>query len=274
MRIRSVRRLVVLGCLTLTCAAPALAQEGIPESFRRFFESLPTARLPEVLGLARAGLVAMDGEGSVRVRPDAARIQIGVTSEGASPTDVARSNAVQMSSVVDAIKKAAGETALASGAVEIRTDAVTLTPVYAVDQGPPRGRPTVSGYRASNSVRITIRELDQRGPGFLASLVEEANKAGANEISGPAFLVLNDAKPLVEARVSAIEDARTKAETYAKALNVRLGRVLAVTEADRGARPMAMMSRSAAQSDAAPPIEPGTNKIEARVTVMWELKQD
>jgi uncharacterized protein YggE len=104
--------------------------------------------------------------------------------------------------------------------------------------------------------------------------LDEANKAGANEISGPAFLVLNDAKPLVEARVGAIEDARIKAETYAKALNVRLGRVLAVSEADRGARPMAMMGRSAAQSDAAPPIEPGTNEITARVTVMWELKQD
>lgn len=64
MLIRSVRRLVVLGCLTLTCAAPALAQEGIPESLRRLFEGLPTARLPEALGLARAGLVAMDGRSS------------------------------------------------------------------------------------------------------------------------------------------------------------------------------------------------------------------
>ena len=49
-------------------------------------------------------------------------------------------------------------------------------------------------------------------------------------MSGPEFLVHNDAKPLIEARVNAVEDARTKAETYAKALNVRLGRVLMVTE--------------------------------------------
>jgi|SRR5829696_1625486 len=48
------------------------------------------------------------------------------------------------------------------------------------------------------------------------------------------FLVFNDAKPFVEAGVNVIEDARTKAETYAKALNVRLGRVIAVTELNVG----------------------------------------
>src|SRR5215203_1593627 len=129
-----------------------------------------------------------------------------------------------MSSVVDAVKKAVGEPALSSGTVEVRTDAVTLTPIYA-DRG---AKPTVNGYRANNSLRILVRELDQRSPGFLGAIIEQANKVGANEISGPEFLVFNDAKPLVEARVNAIEDAKTKAETYAKALNVRLGRVLAV----------------------------------------------
>src|SRR5215210_6675962 len=109
---------------------------------------------------------------------------------------------------------------------------------------------------------------------FSAPSIEQANKVGANEISGPEFLVFNDAKPLVEARVNAIEDARTKAETYAKALNVRLGRVIAVTERERGHRPMPMMARSASQADVAPPIETGTNEIVARVTVVWELRQD
>jgi uncharacterized protein len=87
-------------------------------------------------------------------------------------------------------------------------------------------------------------------------------------------LVFNDAKPLVEARVDAIEDARTKAETCAKALNARLGRVIAVTEPERGHRPRPMMARSASQAETAPPIETGTNEIVARVTIVWELKQD
>jgi len=35
-----------------------------------------------------------------------------------------------------------------------------------------------------------------------------------------------------------------------------------------------MMARSASQADVAPPIETGTNEIVARVTVVWELRQD
>src|SRR5829696_216946 len=122
------------------------------------------------------------------------------------------------------------------------------------------------------TVFVWVRDLHQRSPELLAAIVEQANKVGANEISGPEFLLFNDAKPLVEARVNAIDDARKKAETYAKALNVRLGRVLTVTELERGHRPMPMMAR--AQADMPPPIETGTNEIIARVTVMWELKQD
>jgi len=215
----------------------------------------------------------MDGEGIVRIRPDAARIRVGVVSEGASPTEVAQENATRMSSVVDAVKKSVGEPALSSGNVEIRTDAATLTPIYA-DRGSHPAKPALNGYRANNSLRVLIRELDQRSPGFLGAIIEQANKVGANEISGPEFLVFNDAKPLVEARVNAIEDARTKAETYAKALNVRLGRVIAVKELEPRHGPMTMMARSASQADAAPPIETGTNEIVARVTVVWELKQD
>lgn len=262
-------------CCALAWALPAAAQpqDSIPETMRRLFETIPMPRLAESLGLPRPGVIAMDGDGSVRVRPDAARVRIGVMSDGVSPTEVAQQNATRMNAVVDAIKKAAGEPALTSGAVELQTEAVTLTPVYAMDQGGLRGRPSVTGYRASNSVRVSVRDLDARGAGFLAALIEQANKAGANDISGPEFLVHDDSKPRVEARVNAIEDARTKAETYARALNARLGRVLTVTEPESGPRPMPMMARAAAAA-AAPPLEAGTNEIAARVSVTWELKQE
>src|SRR3954463_10072828 len=204
-------RLILMLGVALYHPASALAQsstETMPEALRRLFESIPAPRLPDSLGFARAGVIATDGEGIVRVRPDAARIRVGVLSEGASPTEVAQENATRMSSVVDAVKKAVGEPALSSGTVEVRTDAVILTPIYA-DRSSHPAKPTVSGYRANNTLRILVRELDQRGPGFLGAIIEQANQIGANEISGPEFLVFSDAKPLVEARVNAIEDART-----------------------------------------------------------------
>jgi uncharacterized protein YggE len=267
-------RLILICGLALYHPASALAQSSdtVPEALRRLFESIPAPRLPDSLGFARSGAIAMDGEGIVRVHPDAARIRVGVLSEGASPTEVAQENATRMSSVVDAVKKVVGVPARSSGTVEVRTDAVTLTPIYA-DRSSNPAKPTVSGYRANNTLRILVRELDQRSPGFLGAIIEQANKVGANEISGPEFLVFNDAKPFVEARVNAVEDARTKAK-HTKALNVRLGRVIAVTEPEGGHRPTPMMARSASQTDATAPIETGPNEIVARVTVVWELKQD
>ena len=136
-------RLILIFGLALYHPASALAQsssETMPEALRRLFESIPAPRLPDSLGFAKAGAIAMDGEGIVRVRPDAARIRVGVLSEGASPNEVAQENATRMSSVVDAVKKAVGEPALSSGTVEVRTDAVTLTPIYADRSSSPPNR--------------------------------------------------------------------------------------------------------------------------------------
>jgi hypothetical protein len=69
-------RLILMFGLALYHPASALAQsstETMPEALRRLFESIPA---PRSLGFAtRAGVIAMDGEGIVRVSPDAARIR-------------------------------------------------------------------------------------------------------------------------------------------------------------------------------------------------------
>ena len=48
--------------------------------------------------------------------------------------------------------------------------------------------------------------------------------AGANDIGGINFMVSNASKLLDDARAQAIADARRKAEIYAKAADVTLGR--------------------------------------------------
>lgn len=271
---RAPRSLLLLALPLALAAAPALAQsgaDGMADAFRRLIESIPTLRLE---ALARPGTIAMEGEGSVRVRPDTATIRIGVASEGVAAGEVAQDNARRMGAVLDAVKAAAGEAALASRAVELRTEIVAVTPLYAVEPGGGPRRPAIRGYRAQNGVAVTVRDFEKREPGFLGALIEAATKAGANEVFGPSFSVRDDAKPLVEARVAAIDNARVKAETYAKALNVRLGRVLSVTEGERAVRPMPMAARAAGAAEAAPPIEAGTNEVAARVTVVWEIRQE
>src|SRR4028119_2375388 len=90
-------------CLGLAFVVPAAAQpqDSVPDALRRLLGVVPGPRRAESLGL-RSGVIAMDGEGSVRVPPDAARLRVGVTSEGASPTEVARQNAGRRGAVVGA----------------------------------------------------------------------------------------------------------------------------------------------------------------------------
>ena len=254
--------------------ATAAAQSGYDgDTFRRFFEGLSAPRLNEVFGTSKTGVVAMDGEATVRARPDALQLRVGVTAQAATATDASSENARRMNAVLDRLKAAIGESALASGEAEFRTAAVRLSPVYAQPRDGSQA-PRIEAYRASNAVTVTIRNFVQRDQGFVGSLIERATEAGANEIAGPHFVLEKDAKPLTEARVNAVDDARTRAETYAKALGVKLGRVLIITETGGEPGTIPRMARSEGAAAAAPPIEPGTNEIKSRVRVVWEIRQE
>jgi uncharacterized protein YggE len=262
---------VILAALIPATAAAQSGYDG--DTFRRFFEGLSSPRLNEVFGTSKTGVVAMEGEATVRARPDAVQLRVGVTAQAATPTVAASDNAQRMNAVLDALKAGLGEPALAAGEAELRTATVRLSPIYAQPRdGSQAAR--IEAYRATNAVTLTVRDFGKRDPGFIGSLIERATQAGANEIAGPHFLVEKDAKPLTEARVNAVDDARSKAETYAKALGVKLGRVLIITEAGDEPAPVPMMARSDIAATVAPPIEPGTNEIKSRVRVVWEIRQE
>jgi uncharacterized protein len=266
---------LVLAAFSTALLIPSfvLAQSGYDaESFRRFFEGLSSPRLSETLGISKTGVIAMDGEATVRARPDAVQLRVGLTAQAPTPARASSENAQRMNAVLDAVKKAIGEPTLAAGEAEVRTATVRLFPIYA-QPGDGSQAPRIEAYRATNAVTVTIRDFTKRDQGFIGSLIEAATQAGANEIAGPHFLVEKDVKPLTEARVNAIDAARVKAETYAKALGVKLGRVLVVTETGSKLAPMSMMERSDA-AQAAPPIEGGTNEIKSRVKVVWEIRQE
>ena len=68
-----VSRLILICGLAMYQPAAVLAQSSdkVPEALRRLSESIPAPRLPDSLGFAKAGVITMDGEGIVRIRPDA-----------------------------------------------------------------------------------------------------------------------------------------------------------------------------------------------------------
>jgi uncharacterized protein YggE len=216
--------------------------------------------LPDLAGADGATPVAdsitVTGEGSVKAVPDEAQMSFGVQTRGATAKAAVAANADAMREVINALRQA--------GARQMATEWVSVYPSSG-DNGRVSGdNGRVDGYSASNSVSA-VADVDDA-----AGVLDAAAGAGANDISGPG-LSSSDAEALYrQALAKAVDDARLRAETLARASGRSLGSVMAIVEGGSGATPM---FREAAQaSDAPTPIVPGEQETTATVSVTFSLR--
>ena len=191
--------------------------------------------------------------------PDIVRINAGVTTQAPTATEAIRQNAARMESVRAALRRA--------GVAErdIQTSAINLYPDWRHIEN---RTPELVGYRAQNQVSIRFRDIANAGR-ILDALVA----AGANEINGPSFGIDQPEAALDEARTAAVANARARAELYARALGMRVVRILSVSEAGMGYMPpQPVMMRGEMAAQAMTDIVPGEQTLTASVTVSFELR--
>ena len=209
-------------------------------------------------GLQQPPSVRATGEAVLEVKPDQARLTIGVVTQSSTAQTAAAQNEAQLQSTLDDLRRALGT------AGEIRTSGYSLQPNYrnANDGGPA----VIKGYTASNTVEVTTGDL-----AGLGKLIDAVAGGGANRIQGIQFTVKNEAPARAEALAEAVREARGNAEAMASAMGAKLGRVLLLEQGGQGViRPLA---RSMAVVAGAPtPIEPGTIEVRASVTLTIELQ--
>ncbi len=227
-------------------------------SMKKIFGLLSTLAIVAAVAMpaqAMEKLITVTGQASVAVAPDTAMIRIGVSSQGKTAREASDANAKRMTAVLAAIK--------ASGIAErdIQTSRLSLQPQYDPNKG---GTARLLGFQVTNQLSIRIHNIDQ-----LPAILDRAIAAGANEMSGIAFIVSEQSKLLDQARDDAIADAKRKAELYARAAGAKLGRVVAITEEGAPAPPRPMQAMRAG----AVPVAPGEQTLRATVTVSYELVQ-
>ena len=199
--------------------------------------------------------------GEVTRVPDMAIISAGVQTLRPTATAAIEQNAAQMEQVRAALKRAGIEDR------DIQTSSINLNPEYQYDQNQP---PRLTGYRASNTLNVKFRDLKRTGA-ILDALVAQ----GANSISGPNLTIDKPESALDEARTKAIVNGRARADLYARALGMRVVRLLSVSESGGYAAPppmpMVMMAqeRSAAADTK---IDPGTQQLQVSVSMSFELQ--
>ena len=209
---------------------------------------------------AQGPLVELSVTETVRGKPDMADVGAGVTTDAPTAVEAMRLNAQAMDSVIARIK------ALGIDADDIQTTGINLGAQYDYDQ--PRQRQEFRGYRASNRVNVTLRDVKRVGP-VLDALVA----AGATDLSGPNFSIDDDAPQRAQARKAAFDQARAQAEQYARWSGYTGVRLLSVSEAVDPGRPIPMdgMVRAQAMEAKATPIEPGLVGTAVTLSITYEM---
>jgi hypothetical protein len=198
--------------------------------------------------------------GEVTRVPDIAVISAGVVTRSASAGGAIQQAAARMAKVRTALKAAGVEDR------DIQTSNVSLNPEYRYENNQP---PELTGYSASNQLNIRFRDIGRAGK-ILDALVAE----GANQINGPTLTVDKPDSALDDARSKAIAIARARADLYARALGLRVARVVAISES--GANypvppPMPVMMAARAKGEDTS-IEAGEQKLQVTLAVTFELQ--
>lgn len=191
--------------------------------------------------------------------PDVASLSTGVVTQAADAKAALRANAEQMNKVMAAIK-AAG-----IADKDIQTSGINVNPQYKYADN---RAPTITGYQASNTVSVKVREIDKLGK-VLDALVA----SGANQVNGPSFEIDKPEAVYDEARRAALEQAQARAEMYAKALGMRVRRIVSISEGGGFQPPRPMMMAKAAMADnfESSPVSPGETTLTANLDVVFEL---
>jgi len=202
--------------------------------------------------------ITISATGTTTVVPDAVRINatvsvLGTTSKGALGAAGSTSTAVR--SALTANKVATKD---------IATQSISVYPEYSY---PASGTPTLSGYRATQSFDVTIRNATTAG-----AVVDAIVEAGGDnfQVNGVSPFVLDSDKATETARTAAVKKAKAKAASYAKLLGVKLGRVIYL---DETSTPTAypIYSAAAKADSAATVVDLGEQKVSVSVTVRWSI---
>jgi uncharacterized protein YggE len=203
----------------------------------------------------------ISASGEVTRVPDLAIISAGVVTRSTTASAALQENSTRMDRVIAALKRAGVADR------DIQTSSINLNPEY---RYPENQAPQLVGYSASNQVTIRFRDIRSSGQ-ILDALVAE----GANQINGPTMTIEHPEAALDEARVKAVAAGRARAELYARALGKRVARVISISESGGyypPPPPPPMMERSVMAAAPATRIEPGEQKLQLNLSMVFELQ--
>jgi len=202
--------------------------------------------------------MAVEGKGQITVKPDQAKLTIGVVTENPQVQIAQQENAMISKRVIEALKQIGIEENA------IKTSIYSVQPRYDyVD-----GRSILKGYEVEHQLEVTVKDLSKVG-----TVYDVAIKNGANRSGGVQFSVTNPDAYYREALKRAVHNAREKAEGMAQTIGATLTtipiKIVELVHQQERVYPAFSTHVAAATTQEAPPIQTGEFTIIARVKVVY-----
>ncbi|MGB0386402.1 MAG: SIMPL domain-containing protein [Ardenticatenaceae bacterium] len=216
-----------------------------------------TAQQPVVVGDEIVRTVSVSGTGVVSAVPDQATIDIGVRTEGKTSEEALEENNDKMDALLASLKRAK------ILSKDIQTRDFSIWPQYRESSS---GTTRITGYEVSNTVVITVRDIENLG-----QTLDAAVKAGSNQVNGIRFGFSDPAALLDQARENAMKDAKRKATELAQLADVELGTVVTISESGSAPRPVFRGAAESFDQAASVAIEAGESSLSQSIQVTYEL---
>jgi hypothetical protein len=204
-------------------------------------------------------VITVTGRAEVQVAPDIVEVQLGVEQQSPTAREAMEKTSRAMQAVLERLRGARVPNS------QIRTATLRLEPIYDTGRGMEQHEPRLVGYRASNTVRVTLKDVSRAGP-----VLDAALEGGANRLVGLQFRLADDLPPRLEALKSASTEAQKKARAIAETLGLSLSRVDSVTESAE-VTPLRFEAATLAARTAAVPVQPGEITVRAEVILRYRI---
>jgi uncharacterized protein YggE len=217
------------------------------------------ASVPAEAATTASRYVTVNSEGSIKVIPDAVRLNANVSVVAGSNKEALAKTSTSAAAVRAALAKAG----IAKG--DIATQSISVYPEYNYTQD--KGSVLV-GYRGSQSFVVTIKNAENAGV-----VVDAVVAAGGDalQIQGVTPFVLDSSSATESARANAVKNAKAKATSYAKLLGAKLGRVNYLVENSSPISYPPVMAMAKAADSEATVVDLGQQDVTVSITIQWAL---